>query len=125
MMRRRYTHTHAHTYAHTEAPTEKHTSTQTHIRYTRTREARKSLSLASGRLAKKDSYCYALPVHLLRQVYVEGFFAFLAPLGDYVGSCWLILAILGAMLAHLGALWCHFVAKLSQDGAKIAQDSSR
>ena len=56
---------------------------------------------------------------------LKAFFAFLVPLGHYVGPSWLILPILGAMLAHLGALWPHFVAKLAQDGAKMAQDSPR
>ena len=32
--------------------------------------------------------------------------------------CWLMLALLGAILAHLGALGLHLVGKLSQDGTQ-------
>ena len=35
--------------------------------------------------------------------------------------CWLMLALLGAILAHLGALGRHLVAKLLEDGAQMAQ----
>ena len=55
-------HIHPHTHTHM------HRQTDTHQIHEDTRRHAKSLSLPSGRPAKKDSYCFALPVHLLRQV---------------------------------------------------------
>ena len=55
-------HIHPHTHTHT------HRQTDAHQIHEDTRRHAKSLSLPSGRPAKKDSYCFALPVHLLRQV---------------------------------------------------------
>ena len=57
----------------------------------------------------KDKKDNALPIHLLRQVYV----------GSFLGPSWLLLALLDAMLAHLGAFMSHLVAKMSQHSAKM------
>ena len=65
------TRTDAHTPTHTH--TQMHRQTDTHQIHEDTRRHAKSLSLPSGRPAKKDSYCFALPVHLLRQVSAQLF----------------------------------------------------
>ena len=51
----------------------------------------------------------ALPVHLLRQV--------------YVGSFFVLFRSLGALGSHLGALGSHLVAKLARNGAKMGGNS--
>ena len=85
---KRHAHTHTHKHTHTHAHRQTHTSTNTHAtthRLTQTRlqtnvhahihtsdtrrdAKRKVSSSAFWETAKRDSYCYALPVHLLRQV---------------------------------------------------------
>ena len=60
---------------------------------------------------------FALPVPMLNRFMLGLIFSFFL-------LCWVMLALLAAILAHLGALGIIFVAKLVENRAKMLQCSS-